>query len=558
MSDEIKAKKVYGIDLGTTYSAIAVVDETNTAKILPNAEGDRITASAVFFEPTGESGKPNVTVGKTAKEMANTDPERFVDFVKPHMGSTDWKREIEGIEWTPEKVSAEILKKLVQGVEQSGDTVEDVVITCPAYFNDAQRRATEAAGQIAGLNVLAVINEPTAAALHYGLNNATGEQTAVVYDLGGGTFDVTVVKIAENNIEVVCSDGNHKLGGKDWDAKIAQYLAEKFAEENGVSADDLLNDPETSTELRIGAEIVKQTLTLRPKATRKVTYNGSSSRIDMDRETFNSLTRPLLDETEALTEKMMALAAEKGVTKFDEFLMVGGSTRMLQVEEMVKAKFGPRIANEPRKHDVDEAVAKGAAVYGAIKETIRLIEDITGGSSGEQSDPGEIDPNIAIEVAGRLGVTPDVVKERIKTTIKNVAARSYGIRVLKSGQPIVFNLIHKQTAVPVEFSKEFPVSEDDAARLPLKVFENENLEDVASIEESSDVGETEMDLADVHLKKGSPIRITFKLNESGVLEFEALDVTNNKEVKATFTPKGALTQEEIAAARAETADLEVS
>ena len=549
MSDEIKAKKVYGIDLGTTYSAIAVVDDTNNANIIPNVEGDRITASAVFFESAGESGNPNVIVGKTAKENANTDPDHFVDFVKPHMGSTDWKREIEGIEWTPEMISAEILKKLVKGVEQTGTDVEDVVITCPAYFNDAQRRATEAAGKIAGLKVLAVINEPTAAALHYGLNNATGEQTAVVYDLGGGTFDVTVVKIAQNEIEVVCSDGNHKLGGKDWDAKIAQYLAEKFAEENGVSADDLLNDPETATELRIGAEIVKQTLTLRPKATRKVTYNGVSSRIEMDLETFDALTKSLLDETEALTEKMMKLAEEKGVTKFDEFLMVGGSTRMLQVEKMVKAKFGPRIANEPRKHEVDEAVAKGAAVYGAIKETIRLIEDITGGTGGEQSNPDEIDPNIAIEVAGRLGVTPDVVKERLKTTIKNVAARSYGIRVLKSGQPIVFNLIHKQTSVPAEFSKEFPVSEDDAAKLPLKVFENENLEDVASLEESSDVGETEMDLADVHLKKGSPIRITFKLNESGVLEFEALDVTNNREVKATFTPKGALTQEEIEAAR---------
>ena len=550
MSDEIKAKKVYGIDLGTTYSAIAVVDDTNNANIIPNVEGDRITASAVFFEPTGETGKPNVIVGKTAKENANTDPDHFVDFVKPHMGSTDWKREIEGIEWTPEKISAKILEKLVKGVEQSGEKVEDVVITCPAYFNDAQRRATEAAGQIAGLNVLAVINEPTAAALHYGLNNATGEQTAVVYDLGGGTFDVTVVKIAENNIEVVCSDGNHKLGGKDWDAKIAQYLAEKFAEENGVSADDLLNDPETSTELRIGAEIVKQTLTLRPKATRKVTYNGVSSRIEMDRETFDALTKPLLDETEALTEKMMKFAEENGVTKFDEFLMVGGSTRMLQVEEMVKAKFGPRIANEPRKHDVDEAVAKGAAVYGSIKETIRLIEEKKNGGMTE----GEAIEN----VAGERGISIEGVKAIIDTTIKNVAARSYGIRVLKAGQPVVFNLIHKQTSVPTELSKEFPVSEDDAAKLPLKVFENENLEDVASLEESSDVGETEMDLSDVHLKKGSPIRITFKLNESGVLEFEALDVTNNKNVKATFTPKGALTQEQIAEARKETTDLEVS
>lgn len=527
MPEEAKTKKVYGIDLGTTYSAIAVVDDTNNAIVIPNTEGDRITASAVFFEPGDEAGKPNVIVGKIAKENANTDPEHFVDFVKPHMGSTEWKREIEGIEWTPEMISAQILKKLVKGVEQTGEKVEDVIITCPAYFNDAQRRATKAAGEIAGLKVLDVINEPTAAALHYGLK-ASEAQTAVVYDLGGGTFDVTVVQIdAEGNIKVICSDGNHNLGGKNWDAKVAQYLAEKFAEENGCSAEDLLNDPETSTELRIGAEIVKQTLTQRPKATRKVSHSGSSSRIEMDRETFDALTKPLLDETELLTEKMMSLAAEKGVEKFDEFLLVGGSTRMPQVLEMVKAKFGPRVANEPRQHDVDEAVAKGAALYGSIK-------------ADEFSLPGERNPD----------ETPP------KIQIINVASRSYGIRVLKSGQPVVFNLIHKQTQVPIEKSRDFPVSEDDATKLPLKVFENENLEDVASLEESTDVGETEMELTE-GLKKGSPIRITFKLNDSGVLEFKALDITNNKEVKATFTPKGALTPQQIKEAAIIVGDLTI-
>ena len=522
MPEEAKAKKVYGIDLGTTYSAIAVVDDTNNAVVIPNTEGDRITASAVFFESSGEVGKPNVIVGKIAKENANTDPDHFVDFVKPHMGSPEWKREIEGIEWTPEMISAQILRKLVKGVEQTGEKVEDVVITCPAYFNDAQRRATKAAGKIAGLQVLDVINEPTAAALHYGLK-ASEAQTAVVYDLGGGTFDVTIVQIdEEGNIKVICSDGNHNLGGKNWDAKVAQYLAEKFAEENGCSAEDLLNDPETSTDLRVGAEIVKQTLTLRPKATRRVSHAGATSRIDMDRETFDALTKPLLDETEQLTEKMMSFAMENGVEKFDEFLLVGGSTRMPQVMEMVKAKFGPRVANEPRLHEVDEAVAKGAALYGSIK-------------------------------AGMFSIGPDPVPPPV---IVNVASRSYGIRVLKNGQPVVFNLIHKQTQVPTEKSRDFPVSEDDATKLPLKVFENENLEDVASLDESSDVGETEMELTK-GLKKGSPIRITFKLNDSGVLEFEALDVTNNKEVKATFTPKGALTQQQIEVAATITGNLTI-
>lgn len=363
---EVSDKKVYGIDLGSTYSAIAVVDETGDAVVIPNTEGERITASAVYFEPAEEFGRPNIIVGQTAKEAGTTDPDHFVDFVKYHQVDYEWKQEICGIEWTPEEILAQVLKKLVKGVEEIGNKVEDVVIACPAYFNDVQRHSTELAGMMAGVNVLAVINEPMAAAFHYGLHCAEDHRTTIVYDLGGATFDVTVLKVSENGTEIICCDGDHNLGGRNWDAKIVQYLAGKFAEEHGYAAEDLLEDPETAMELRIGSEIVKQTLSSRPKARRKVCYGNESSRIEIDRETFDALTRPLLDETEQLTEKMMSLAAEKGITKFDEFLLVGGSTRMPQVMEMVKRRFGSRIANEPRMHDVDEAIAKGAAIYGAL------------------------------------------------------------------------------------------------------------------------------------------------------------------------------------------------
>ena len=370
MANGINLKKVYGIDLGSSFSAIAVVDETDNAVVIPNTEGDRITASAVYFEPTDEFGRPNIIVGKIAKETEAIDPDHFVDFVKFHMGDCEWKREICGIVWTPEVISAQILRKLVQGVEETGKKVEDIVITYPAYYGHREKRALMAATQIAGLNVLSCINEPTAAAFYYGLHRAEAPRTAIVYDLGGGTFDVTALKGSKDGIEIICCDGDHNLGGRNWDAKVAQYLAEKFAEENGCPAEDLLNDPETSTELRIGAEIVKQTLTMRPKVTRRVSYADATSRIEIDRGTFDALTKSLLDETEQLTEKVMCLAAGKGITKFDEFLLVGGSTRMPQVLQMVKAKFGSRVANEPRLQgaEADEAVAKGAAIYGALLE----------------------------------------------------------------------------------------------------------------------------------------------------------------------------------------------
>ena len=562
MSDEIKAKKVYGIDLGTTYSAIAVVDDTGKAEVVKNMEGDPTTPSAIFFEAGDEVGKPTAIVGKVAKAQAGTDPERFVDFVKPHMGNTDTKDEngaiithkttwtIAGIPWTPEMISAEILKKLVKGVEITGEKVEDVVITCPAYFNDAQRRATSDAGKIAGLNVLAIINEPTAAALHYGLNKDCGNQTVIVYDLGGGTFDVTVVKISAGEIEVVCSDGDHNLGGKNWDEKLVEHLAKKFAEENGVSVDELTSDPETKTDLRIAAEVVKTTLSQRQKITQKVNHAGASVRIEVTRETFNSLTKPLLDQTEEITQRMIDMARSKGVTQFDKFLLVGGSTKMPQVMEMVKEKFGSVVSSEPMLHDPDEAVAKGAALYGTIMATIQLVNQwLEKGKSKEEAQQ---------IVADETGMTLDTIVGQTDIIIRNVASRSYGIQVKnKSGEPVVFNLIHKQDHVPAEGSHDFPLSGANASKLPLKVWENENLTNMATLDESTNVGQAEM-LLTPGLPDRAPFRIIFKLDNDGVLAFEAIDLTNNKNLQTTFKPEGALTEEEIKEAQQTVGELVVT
>ena len=519
-------KNVFGIDLGTTYSAIAAVNEEGQAKIVPNADGDRKTASAVFFEPGEEAGKFNVVVGKVAKEVSYTDPEHFVDFVKCHMGDSCWKREIEGVPWTPEMISAEIIKKLVQGVEYAGDeraeeTAKDAIIACPAYFDSNQKMATKSACELAGLNVLGIVDEPMAAALHYGLDKLEGPTTAIVYDLGGGTFDVAVVKttkdrepwgeiVADGEMEVcrdgwrdvfreeiVCSDGNHRLGGENWTEKIAQYLAEKFAEENGVSADDLLNDAETFAELSLEAEALKQKLTNRSKATCKVRYNDISSRIEMDRATFDVLTKPLLDETEALTERMMALAAEKGITKFDEFLLVGGSTRMPQVLEMVKRVFGPRIANEPRMHDVDEAVAKGAAIYGKIMNAVQVV---TPGSNAGSELPGGITMGVFLP--------PDML-----------ASRSYGVRLSTDNTPTVYNAVVKGAVLPAEGKQEFLMPENEVEKLTIQVLANDSAGRAALLKDSEGIGEVIMRLP----RRRSPdakVQVKLALSESDVLSLD--------------------------------------
>ena len=226
------SKYVFGIDLGTTYSCIARVDDTARAEVIKNSDGNNITPSVVSFEGT------NVVVGETAKEEAVLKPEDTVLLVKTLMGKTDFAIKYNGENMTPEEISAYILKKLAKDAsEQLGTEVKDVVITCPAYFGTAERTATKNAGKIAGLNVLEIISEPTAAALFYGCTKTQDEKTILVYDLGGGTFDVTIMKITDNKIEVVCSDGDHDLGGKNWDEILMHYLSEQFIEKTGYNGE---------------------------------------------------------------------------------------------------------------------------------------------------------------------------------------------------------------------------------------------------------------------------------------------------------------------------------
>src|SRR6266545_3677987 len=307
---------VYGVDLGTTYSCIASIDDVGRPTVLRNLEGTDTTPSVVFFE-----NAENVIVGATAKDNAALEPDHVVSLIKRDMGR-DVSRHIHGFDYTPAELSAFILLKLATDAHTTtGQYARDVVITVPAYFGAAERDATRKAGQIAGLNVIDIISEPIAAAITYGVLNPDQDRTILVYDLGGGTFDTTVITLRGGHIEVICTDGDHELGGADWDARLVEYLAEQFKKEHS-DASDPLDDKQTEQQLRRDAEDTKKALTSRTTHTVRVMHDGRVAAVEVTRERFEELTKDLLDRTIELTGRTLATAADKGVTDYDELLLV--------------------------------------------------------------------------------------------------------------------------------------------------------------------------------------------------------------------------------------------
>ena len=557
--------RIYGIDLGTTYSAIAFIDEYGKAQIITNSDNERITPSVVFFE-----SEDNVIVGKIAKESAKTDPLRVVDFVKRQMSDKDWTFEVDGRSYKPEEISALILKRLAGDANKTGEhNVKDVVITVPAYFGDVERERTRTAGEIAGLNVIEILDEPVAAAIHYGLADDAKGKNVIVYDLGGGTFDVTVVKIGDNpernEISIVCTEGNHQLGGKDWDDHILRHYVAEFQSQTGCNA-DILSDQEAAYDLRINAETDKQTLTRKEKVVRRVSYEGERANIELHREKFDMLTEGLLEQTFALTDKVLGEARDKGIAKIDAFLLVGGSTRMKQIKEKVTAKYGASLGITPVEFDVDEAVAKGAAIAGKIKVITGKVDEAISAIAGEQgvnvddlteAEKDEITKVAVVQVADEMGmIDEEVLLLGIKTQLQKVATKSYGIRALKGGQPIIRNLIVKQTPVPVEGSQTFGTAGANADEIDLVVFVNNESESDAPLEVSEELGNAVFNL-DGNLPEKAPIEITFKLDEQGSLTLVGLDKTHGKRIEANFKSDGVMSNAEIQEAIGKSKDLTV-
>jgi molecular chaperone DnaK len=359
--------KVVGIDLGTTYSAIATVNTHGKPEIIANREGERITPSVVLFD-----GDVPI-VGSIAKRSAVASPLNVVQFIKRQMGNPSWKfRSERGQVWKAEEISAIILKRLKEDAEiLLGESIRDAVITVPAYFDDAQRKATQDAGRIAGLNVLRIINEPTAAALAYGFDRGQKQQTILIYDLGGGTFDVTIMRIDGGKIEVLGTGGDKNLGGFDWDNEIMKFLNAEYKKQGGC---DLFEDPTLEQDLRDKAEIAKKTLSARDKTTVFLSALGKNASVTLARSEFESITESLLKRTSSIMGFVLE-DARLHWADVDKVLLVGGSTRMHAVPGLIERVTGKKPSMEVHP---DEVVAMGAAIQGMMLQveagTADLVE----------------------------------------------------------------------------------------------------------------------------------------------------------------------------------------
>jgi len=555
------SKRVYGIDLGTTYSAISYINEHGKAEIITNSDNERVTPSVVFFE-----SEENVVVGRIAKESAKTDPDRVVDFVKRQMSSKDWTFAVEDKQYKPEEISAHILRRLVGDAKKTGEhDVKDVVITCPAYFGDLERERTRQAGVLAGLNVVEILDEPVAAAINYGLNEDSKGKNVIVYDLGGGTFDVTVVRIGNDpdkyEISIVCTEGNHQLGGKDWDDQIVNYFAREFQNQTGC-VDDPLEDIETAYDLRLNAENDKKTLTNKTKISRRVFFEGEKAVIELTQEKFEEMTADLLKATIDLTDKVLEEAKKRGVEKIDTFLLVGGSTRMPQIKAKLIEKYGDSLGVTPVEFDVDEAVAKGAAKAGEIEVIKSKVNELLNAGDDDElvlvfEDLSEAEQKEKIEtIAEQTGKTEEEILLAVTTKLTKVATKSYGIRALKDGKPVVYNLIVKQTPVPAEAGRVFGTGGANAEEIDLFVFMNNESEQNVPLEMGEEIGQAVFVL-DGNLPDKAPIEITFKLSDQGMLSLIGVDKTHGKTITAEFKAEGVMSAEEFAAAQKRQRELTV-
>jgi molecular chaperone DnaK len=487
-----------GIDLGTTFSTIAQVDDTGIPKCLENADASVITPSVVLLADDGK-----VVVGPSNERISIEDPSHVIEAIKREMGNNDFYIVYQNKKLTPEFISALIMKKLKQDAEKQVGPIANAVVTVPYYFNDVRRKATQDAGRIAGLNVIDIVNEPTAATLAYAwqrneLGNTSlsnKEKTILVYDLGGGTFDVTVVRYTPTNFRVLATDGDVMLGGLDWSRRIVDHVSEQFAKKHDA---DPREDPETLQILSQECENSKRELSNRAQTPINVYYQGKSLTLSLTRGDFERMTADLMQRTRDTTELVIQQAGV-GPEQLEEVILVGGSTHMPVVEQMLIEVCRRKPSREVIP---EEAVAKGAAIHAAILEA-----KATGGES-----------RMAKGVISRLR----------SVSATDVNSHSLGVKITDpndSTRKVNHIMIPKNTAIPFEVTQKFVTNSDNQQRIHVTVLEGD-ADDPMACEQ---LGDFRIFGLPANLPKGSPVEVSYKYDASGRVSVSARELTTGQD-----------------------------
>lgn len=520
----MSSRKAIGIDLGTTFCAVAHIDAYGKPQIIPNADSERITPSVILFDGS------SAIIGSVAKNSSVAEPERIVDFVKREMGKPreQFQREFDGKTYAAEELSALILRKLKLDAEKYlKEPITDAVITVPAYFSDSERTATITAGQLAGLNVLQIINEPTAAAVAYGLDKLSEDQTVFVFDLGGGTFDVSIMRIEGHQITMLATNGDHRLGGKDWDDVIVNMVAEEFDREHGENP---LLDLQSYQDLQSRALAAKIQLSSRDRTSIIHSFNGKSVKVELTRSEFEQRTRHLIEKCTTICEIVME-EAKLAWPQIDKVLLVGGMTRMPMVREMIA-----QLSEVPVGDDVnpDEAVAIGAAIQAIL---IMLEEE-------DKSGLTVLPANTRDQFSSREGGLMQV---------SNITSHTLGVVLWDEGtlEEYVFPMINKMTRIPARSTNFFGTASSNMPKAVVRIVEGESTLPA----ECTPLGTCDVGLPPF-LPKGSPVELVYEYNVNQVLEV-AVHACGNQ-TKISIERNTGLAPHEIEAAASNLAQLEVS
>jgi molecular chaperone DnaK (HSP70) len=597
--------RIFGIDLGTTFSSIAYVNEYGIPKIVPNAEGHNTTPSVIYIDGS------NILVGVSALEAEKLHPENTVRYVKRSINQPGYRFENQGDRFSVEELSSFILRKLAQDAQSRlGAKVENVVITCPAYFGVNERASVRIAGEIAGLKVRQIVNEPTAAAIAYGAGQLNEPKKILVYDLGGGTFDITMIDIRPKSIKVIGTGGDPMLGGKDFNDRMVDFVAYHFYKQTGLdpSRYNLTADHSAFSQIHEQVEAAKKTLGKAPSAKINFGVRGEKFSVEITREVFAALTKELVDKTLDLTSGMLKDARKKGYSKFDEIILVGGSSYLPQVAKGINSRFG--IA--PKLYLPEEAIARGAAIFGwKLFLRDRLVESIASRVSfdldleeladnlekvarkAQNSLPGfeelnedlkleldapwdpsekaerdrkvkrvleeeveDININISSadideavkEVAQETGLPSAAVRNSMME-IQDVASKSMGfVMKSKGNQELVFVVVPKNSLIPARGEKTFATAAPNQKGIQIRLVESEEDQVWIGVEDTKEIGKA-MVLLPPDLPAKTPLKITFSINKEGRLSMTATEMHKGRVTEFTIVTTTVVSGEELVAAK---------